>query len=56
MNEMPEDIVQAFVKNFALLPQRVIWQWQGEPRKDFPKNILLAPWIPQQDLLGSLLF
>jgi len=54
MNEMPEDIVQAFIKNFARLPQRVIWQWQGKPREDLPENILPVPWIPQQDLLGKL--
>ena len=53
MNEMPEDVLQAFIKNFARLPQRVVWQWQGKPREDFPENILLVPWIPQQDLLGS---
>lgn len=52
MNEMPENVVQAFIKTFARLPHHVIWQWQGKPREDLPKNILLVPWIPQQDLLG----
>ena len=53
MNEMPEYIVQAFIKNFARLPQRVIWQWQGKPRDDLPENILPISWIPQQDLIGK---
>jgi len=53
MDEMPEGIVQAFIKNFFRLPQRVIWQWQGKPRNYLPKNIRTVPWIPQQDLLGN---
>ena len=54
MNEMPENVVQAFINTFARLPLRVVWQWQGKPRENLPENILLVPWIPQQDLLGIL--
>lgn len=50
---MPEETVQSFVNTFARLPQRVIWQWSGKPHKNnLPKNVLVLPWLPQQDLLG----
>lgn len=53
MDDMPEETVQAFIKVFARLPQRVIWQWKGKVRSDLPSNVLAIPWLPQQDLLGS---
>ena len=54
MNEMPPRILEIFLRSFAKLPQRVIWQW-----KDFtndvkvPSSILLSDWLPQQDILGN---
>lgn len=53
MEDMPEEMVQSFIKAFARLPQRVIWQWKGKIRSDLSKNIMAIPWLPQQDLLGN---
>ena len=53
MDEMPEEVVQSFIRVFSRLPQRVVWQWKGAPRKDLPKNVLPMSWLPQQDLLGN---
>ena len=53
MDDMPEHVYQSFVETFSRLPQRVIWQWKGQPRSDLPKNVLAIPWLPQQDLLGN---
>ena len=40
MDDMPEEMLQSFIRTFSKLPQKVIWQWKGKPRSDFPKNIL----------------
>ena len=53
MNDMPENVIDAFVRTFARLPHRVIWQWRGStPRHNLPGNIKTVDWLPQQDLLG----
>ncbi len=54
MDDMPEKLIQPFIKAFSQIPQRVVWQWKGKPRADFPKNVLAMPWFPQQDLLGII--
>ena len=53
MNNMPDDMLEAFINVFSRLPQRVIWQWKGEPRSDLADNIKTVSWLPQQDLLGK---
>lgn len=53
MEDMPEDMILAFIKAFSRLPQRVVWQWKGKLRSDLPKNVLALAWLPQQDLLGK---
>ena len=52
MDDMPEEMLQSFIRTFSKLPQKVIWQWKGKPRSDFPDNILPISWLPQQDLMG----
>ena len=49
---MPPDILQAFLNAFAKLPQRIIWKWEAKVPKNVPSNIMMANWIPQQDILG----
>lgn len=56
LDDLPEEIIQSFIRTFARLPHRVIWQWKGKPRADLPKNVLALSWFPQQDLLGALRF
>ena len=53
MNEMPEEVLQFFIKAFSRIPQRVIWQWNGTPRDDLPETVKMVPWLPQQDLLDT---
>lgn len=52
MEDIPDEVIGVFFKSFAKLPQRVIWQWNGQTRSDLPRNVLAVPWLPQQDLLG----
>jgi glucuronosyltransferase len=53
MDDMPEEMMQSFIKAFSRLSQKVVWQWKGKPRSDLPSNVLAIPWLPQQDLLGN---
>ena len=53
MSDMPDELMETFIRVFSRLPQRVIWQWSGTLRNDLPKNIKTLHWLPQQDLLGT---
>ena len=52
---MPEKFISTFVQVFSRLPQKVIWKWDDPNRKpdNVSQNVLLAQWLPQQDLLGE---
>lgn len=47
----PKDRRAAFLKNFALLPQRVIWKWESEIMENKPDNVLLSSWTPQFEII-----
>jgi len=34
---------------------KFLWKWDAEIPKDVPKNLYLAKWFNQQDVLGSSL-
>lgn len=42
-----------FMEAFAELPFKVLWKFEGEILEDLPKNIKLAKWVPQQDILST---
>ncbi|XP_021940882.1 UDP-glucuronosyltransferase 2B15-like isoform X1 [Zootermopsis nevadensis] len=44
--------IDAFLQAFSVLPQRVLWKWEGEALPEHPKNIKIAKWLPQADVLG----
>jgi glucuronosyltransferase len=50
----PNDIVRSFVTAFKQMPNtHFVWQYDGPAINDLPKNVHVAPWLPQQDLLGN---
>jgi glucuronosyltransferase len=49
---MPEKSRKMFLNVFSKLKQRVIWKWESETMEGLPKNVKLAKWLPQQDILG----
>lgn len=53
MNKIPDHIIESFIAAFSRLPQRIIWQWKGQPKYAMPANIKNVAWLPQQDLIGS---
>jgi glucuronosyltransferase len=50
---MSEEKKQVFLSAFAELPQRVLWKWEANYTSDLPRNVKLAKWLPQQDVLGE---
>ena len=50
---MPQHALDAFLRVFAEIPQRVIWKWDGQKLENASDNILFIDWLPQQDLLGN---
>jgi hypothetical protein len=49
---MPDKYRKIFTNTFAKLKQKVLWKWETETMPDLPKNVKLAKWLPQQDILG----
>ncbi|XP_067012865.2 UDP-glycosyltransferase UGT5 [Anabrus simplex] len=43
---------QALVEAFAELPQRVLWKWDSDVLPGQPKNVKIAKWMPQFDILN----
>ncbi|XP_049862078.1 UDP-glucosyltransferase 2-like isoform X2 [Schistocerca gregaria] len=49
---MPEHKRIAFLEAFVQLPQRVLWKWEGDSLPGQPENVMIAKWLPQQDVLA----
>ncbi|XP_047019648.1 UDP-glucosyltransferase 2-like [Helicoverpa zea] len=50
-SSLPPKRLDALLKVFARLPQRVIWKWETEDIQGLPENVLVLRWLPQYDLL-----
>jgi len=49
--EWNEQQLEAFIKAFGKLKQKVLWKYEGElPNK--PKNVKTMKWLPQRDILA----
>lgn len=51
--DLPLDVREALLKTFAKLKQNVLWKFEDENIPDLPKNVKIAKWLPQQDILGN---
>ncbi|XP_075974351.1 UDP-glycosyltransferase UGT5-like [Anticarsia gemmatalis] len=49
---MPRKQLEAILKVFARLPQRIVWKWEGDTIKNLPDNIMIKRWLPQFDILN----
>jgi UDP:flavonoid glycosyltransferase YjiC (YdhE family) len=50
---MPDHLRQLLINTFAKLPYRVLWKNEAHGHlQDFPSNVKLSRWLPQQDILG----
>lgn len=52
-SELPKETLEAFVKVFTSLKTiRVIMKWEEPMLPDQPLNVVVGPWLPQQDILA----
>lgn len=47
----PEKL-QAIIKAFGKLKQKVIWKYEDTNLPNKPDNVIISPWLPQRDLLA----
>ena len=51
-SQMGQDKLDILYEVFRSLPEySFIWKWDGQSQ-DVPANVLVSPWLPQQDLLA----
>ena len=51
--QMPKKYLNAVMRTFARLPQRVVCKWHSHTKpNNLPSNVFMSTWLPQQDLLG----
>ncbi|XP_072933729.1 UDP-glucosyltransferase 2-like [Epargyreus clarus] len=49
---LPDYKMKAILDAVGELPQRVVWKWNGDVFPGDTKNIYVAKWLPQNDLLA----
>lgn len=49
---MPRDKLNAFIKSFGMLKQKVLWKYEDESITDLPPNVKISKWLPQSDILA----
>ena len=54
-SQMPDEVLSKFVAAFNRLPYDVVWKWEGERPANLSSNVLTRKWLPQQDVLLSLI-
>jgi len=52
---LPANKRDAFIQAFSELPQRVLWKWEADTLPGQPKNVKIAKWLPQLDILSMAL-
>ncbi|KAH8343686.1 hypothetical protein KR059_004435, partial [Drosophila kikkawai] len=50
--DLPVETQKMFLETFKLMPQRVIWKFEGEPPCAVSDNVYLAKLLPQQSILA----
>lgn len=50
-NEMPQDMIDAFLGAFRRLKQNVLWKFESD-LPNLPPNVQIRKWLSQQDVLG----
>lgn len=49
---LSESKVNALLRTFSTLKQRVIWKWESDFLPGKPDNVLIGKWLPQDDILA----
>uniref|UniRef100_A0A2M4AIS2 Putative udp-glucuronosyltransferase r-21 n=1 Tax=Anopheles triannulatus TaxID=58253 RepID=A0A2M4AIS2_9DIPT len=51
-SDLPPAKLDAILKTFAQLKQRVLWKWESDTIPNAPPNVLSKAWLPQDDVLA----
>ncbi|XP_053685915.1 UDP-glucosyltransferase 2-like [Sabethes cyaneus] len=51
-SSIPGEKLDAVINTLKKLKQRVIWKWDSPDLPNKPSNVLLRPWLPQDDILA----
>ncbi|XP_018563298.1 UDP-glucuronosyltransferase 2B10 [Anoplophora glabripennis] len=51
-SDFSEQKLQAVLKSFGKIKQRVLWKFEEDSLPGLPSNVKLMKWLPQQDLLA----
>lgn len=52
--DLPEEKLSVLLNTFKELPFRFLWKFEDDRLKDLPKNVKIAKWVPQQDVLSKI--
>lgn len=49
------DLLDAFIRAFRSIPNfKILWKYDGKEIENMPPNVKIAPWFPQNDVLGKV--
>ncbi|XP_068082735.1 UDP-glycosyltransferase UGT5-like [Anabrus simplex] len=51
-DRLSKNKIAAILEAFSEIPQRVIWKWESDSLPGQPANVMVAKWLPQQDILA----
>lgn len=51
-SNLPKGCIEALLRVFRKLKQRILWKFEEENLPDKPENLLISKWLPQSDILA----
>lgn len=54
--DLPQEQKMILLDTFSELPFKFLWKYEDESLNNLPKNVKIAKWIPQQDVLSKSCF
>ena len=51
--ELPPETKQAILSAFSRIKQDVLWKFEDDTLTNLPKNVKIAKWLPQTDILAQ---
>ncbi|CAH1792969.1 unnamed protein product [Owenia fusiformis] len=53
VNSIDDDIAEKMIKAFGNIKYGIIWRYPGNNTMTLPNNVMIAKWLPQNDLLAN---
>lgn len=51
-SDLPPKKIETFLETFRLMKQKVLWKFENETIPNLPSNVMIRPWLPQNDILA----